>query len=282
MIHDPNLLWLSISPHLKCFDRRLLAQLVKTYPVRTWEYAQTADEPCCLDSVVAALHEYVSDRTALARRSGQAEYKIHLLGHGISGVVALMYARCYPQHVASLTLLSVNAKPAVNWQAHYYALRQLLPCSREMILVQMAQMMFGHQPARFSKALAELLARDLDSSLSLHSLAHDIEISVGATDVSLLVCNGEQDAIVQAQRATLWRQCMKPEDRIWQCPEGHHFFHFHHAELVASLITKHINQHNQTRAQNESSHENSQLSHSNLSRRSAFLKGESLISDPHQ
>ncbi|MGD1865424.1 MAG: alpha/beta fold hydrolase [Phormidesmis sp.] len=240
MNHDSNLLWLSVSPHLKCFDRRLLAQLVKRHPVRTWEYAQTVDEACCIDAVVAALHEYVSDRTAIEKRSGNHDYKVHLLGHGISGVVALMYARSYPENVASLTLLSVNAKPAVNWQAHYYALRQLLPCSREIILTQMARMMFGHQPKRFSKALSQLLASDLDSSISLHSLAHDIVIPVGSTAVPLLVCNGERDSIIQAQRDAVWQQCRKPGDRIWQCPEGHHFFHFHHAEVVADIVTEHI------------------------------------------
>ncbi|MEL6553033.1 MAG: alpha/beta hydrolase [Cyanobacteria bacterium J06621_11] len=243
MSQDPNLLWLSVSPHLKCFDRRLLAQLVKTHPIRTWEYSQTVDEPCCIDSVVATLHEYISDRTALAKRSGQSTYKVHLLGHGISGVVGLMYARQHPEFVGSLTLLSVNAKPAINWQAHYCALRQLLPCRREVVLVQMARMMFGHQSHRFSQTLAKLLARDLDSALSLHSLAHDVEIPIGSTEVPLLVCNGERDSIVQAQRAALWHACMKSGDRIWQCPEGHHFFHFHHAEAVSQLITTHINSH---------------------------------------
>ncbi|MEL6491232.1 MAG: alpha/beta hydrolase [Cyanobacteria bacterium J06621_3] len=240
MNHAPNLLWLSVSPHLKCFDRRLLAQLAKTHPVRTWEYAQTVDEPCCIDSVVKALHQYVSERTTVERQSGHPDYKVHLLGHGISGVMALMYARCYPERVASLTLLSVNAQAAINWQAHYYALRQLLPCGREVILAQMARMLFGHQPRRFSKALAQLLANDLDRSMSLHSLAYNTEIPIGATSVPLLVCNGEQDSIVQAQRATLWRKHMKSGDRLWQCPEGYHFFHFHHAMAVTQTIAKHI------------------------------------------
>lgn len=243
MNQDSNLLWLSVSPHLKCFDRRLLAQLAKRHPVRTWEYAQTVDEACCLDTVVAALHEYVSDRINLESRSGNPHHKVHLLGHGMSGIVALMYARCHPENVASLTLLSVNAKPAVNWQAHYYALRQLLPCSREIILAQMARMLFGKQPKRFSKSLAQLLAHDLDGSISLHSLAHDIAIPAGATELPLLVCNGEQDSIMQAQRNALWQKFMKSGDRMWQCPEGHHFFHFHHAEVVADMVAAHIESH---------------------------------------
>ncbi|MEO1396390.1 MAG: alpha/beta hydrolase [Cyanobacteria bacterium J06634_5] len=242
MNYNPNMLWLSVSPHLKCFDRRLLSQLVKTAPVRQWEYSQTVDEPCCVDSVVSALHEYVSDRAALEKRAGSADYKVHLLGHGVSGIVALLYARRHPEKVASLTLLSVNSKPAVNWQAHYYALRQLLPCSREIILAQMARNLFGQQPARFSKALAQLLSKDLDSSLTFHSLAHHTAIPAGGTEMPLLVCNGELDSIVYSQQQTLWHNSMKPDDRLWQCPDGHHFFHFHNSEAVAAVITQHVRQ----------------------------------------
>jgi len=248
MNHDQNLLWLSVSPHLKCFDRRLLSRLAKIAPVRQWEYSQTVDESCCVDSVVAALHNYLSDtpqewpchRAALKCQSDNEHYKVHLLGHGVSGVVGLLYARQHPERVASLTLLSVNAAPAVNWQAHYYALRQLLPCSREIILAQMSRSLFGNQPARFSKALAHLLAKDLDSNLTFHSLAHNTSIPAGSTKVPLLVCNGEKDAIVCSQGQSEWRKAMKPSDRLWQCPEGHHFFHFHHAESVTKAIQKHI------------------------------------------
>ncbi|PZO11174.1 MAG: hypothetical protein DCF25_19905 [Leptolyngbya foveolarum] len=240
MNHTPNLLWLSVSPYLKCFDRRLLSRLVKIAPVRQWEYSQTVDEPCCVDAVVAALHSYVSDRAALEQRSGNPHYKVHLLGHGVSGVVALLYARRHPERVASLTLLSVNAMPAVNWQAHYYALRQLLPCSREIILAQVARNLFGNQPARLYKAIAQLLEKDLDSNLTLHSLAHHTEIPAESTTVPLLVCNGAHDSIICSQKQTLWHDAMKPGDRLWQCPEGNHFFHFHHAEATASVITAHI------------------------------------------
>ena len=240
MNHDSNLLWLSVSPHLKCFNRRLLSRLTKVAAIRQWEYCQSVDEPCSLDAVVAALHDYVSDRAMLEHQAGNPPYRVHLLGHGVSGVVGLMYARRYPERVASLTLLSVNAMPALNWQAHYYAIRQLLPCSREMILAQMTRTLVGEQPVRFSKAIAQLLAKDLDSNLTFHSLAHHAEIPAGSSDVPLLVCNGEHDDIVCNQGRFQWDETMKPSDRLWHCPEGRHFFHFHHAEKVANVITAHI------------------------------------------
>lgn len=193
-----------------------------------------------MDSVVSTLHDYVSERAALERRSGNPDYKVHLLGHGVSGVIALLYARQYPARVASLSLLSVSATPAVNWQAHYYALRQLLPCSRAMILAQMSRNLFGDQPARFYKALAVLLQKDLDSNLTLHSLTHHTAIPSGSTEVPLLVCNGEHDSIVCSQKQVLWHEEMKTGDRLWHCPEGSHFFHFHHDEITANVIAEHI------------------------------------------
>lgn len=233
----PEALWLSVSPHLKGFDQRLLVQLAKTATVRRWEYCQTVDEPCCLESVIASLHEYIQSRAASGKRP------IHLLGHGVSGAVGLLYARRYPQYVASLTLLSVGPQPAVNWQAHYYALRQLLPCRREMILMQMARLLFGAEPARFAKALATLLARDLDSNLTLHSLAHSSEIPSGNAAVPLLVCNGEADIVTNRQSIS-WEECMKQggheaapvENRLWNCPDGNYFFHFHYSEATARTI----------------------------------------------
>ncbi|NJM96430.1 MAG: alpha/beta hydrolase [Phormidesmis sp. RL_2_1] len=232
MNRNVDVLWLSISPSLKCFDQRLLATLTQCAPIRRWDYCQTLDEPCSLEAVVAALHEYLCQATTPPR-------KVHLLGHGVSGVVALMYTRQHPENVASLTLLSVGALPAVNWQAHYYALRRLLPCSREMVLAQMTRLLFGQQPCRLTKAIAQLLSQDLDNHLTLHSLAHHTKISPGGVEVPLLVCSGEFDAIVSFQQQQAWYDWMKPGDRLWVCPQGHHFFQFHHFEAVADAIAQH-------------------------------------------
>lgn len=263
-MNPPNVLWLSVSPYLKCLDQRLLCRLTTAATVRRWEYCQTIDEPCCIQLMVNALHEYVSDRSALEKSFGNPSSKIHLAGHGVSGIVALLYAQAHPEQVASLTLLSVAAQPASNWQAHYYALRQLLPCSREMILAQMTRLLFGPQTARFTKALSGLLASDLDSSLTLHSLAHRTQITPGQTQVPLLVCNGELDAIAGDINDANWQKWQierslapssdtdissvstdepgaiaHPSFRLWHCPKGNHFFHFYHSATVAETISAH-------------------------------------------
>ncbi|MEM6598374.1 MAG: alpha/beta hydrolase [Cyanobacteria bacterium P01_C01_bin.69] len=234
MQKKPDVLWLSVSPYLKCFDQRLMSQLTKRSTVRRWKYCQTIDEPCSADAVVEALHEYLSNQAA---KADAAKSKVHLIGHGVSGVVGLLYARRYPQHVASLTLLSVSSSPAVNWQAHYYALRKLLPCSREVILGQLTRLLFGPQAPRFTTALSQLLLRDLDSNLTLHSLAHQTHIPAGGVEVPLLVCSGEIDDVVSSQQQGDWTRWLKTGDRIWHCPKGRHFFHFYHYKAVAKTIS---------------------------------------------
>jgi len=231
----PEALWLSVSPYLKGFDQRLLSHLTGTALVRRWEYYQTVDEPCCVEDVVESLHEYITNRAAEQAANSGEDRPIHLLGHGVSGTLALLYARRYPQHVASLTLLSVSSQPAVNWPAHYYALRQLLPCSQQMILTHMARLLFGDRPTRFATALAQLLERELDSSLTFHSLARRTEIVAGGVEVPLLVCSGEADFIAN-QRPTSWQAWQKAGDRVWICPNSNHFFHFHHPNATATAI----------------------------------------------
>ncbi len=222
----PSALWLTVSPTLKRFDQRLLCRLAKRVEIARWEYIQTADEPCCLDVVIQLLYDYMRQRPK--------QEPIHIVGHGLSGIVGWLYAQRYPEHVRSLTLLSVGANPAVNWHAHYYALRQLLPCSREIVLGQMVRMLFGPRSYDITRLLIQMLERDLDAGLALHSLVGSQEIEPTQVQSPLLVCRGAHDAIVDA--AERWQPWLKSEDRVWSCPQGHHFFHFDHPHFTESTI----------------------------------------------
>ncbi|MEO1351080.1 MAG: alpha/beta hydrolase [Cyanobacteria bacterium J06635_15] len=226
MAHPSEALWLSVSPCLKRFDQRLLLQLARKSEIRCWDYAQTADEPCCLAIAVTILHDYLKQR----------DRPVHLLGHGISGLVGLRYAQQYPQRVRSLTLISVGANPAVNWHAHYYALRQLLPCRREMILGQMARLLFGVQSMAAMTALIQLLKQDLDSQLTLHSLVNHTVLTCGGIEPPLFVCHGAHDVVIDSNTQVQWRDWLKPHDRLWHCPEGKHFFHYDYPKRVAQVI----------------------------------------------
>ncbi|MEM6255398.1 MAG: alpha/beta hydrolase [Cyanobacteria bacterium P01_D01_bin.156] len=234
MSHLPHALWLTVSPQLKRFDQRLLCCLSKRVSVMRWEYIQTEDEPCSLDVAINLLYDYLQGHFAHTHKS------VHLIGHGLSGIVGWLYAQQYPEHVKSLTLLSVGANPAVNWHAHYYALRQLLPCSREVVLAQMVRILFGPRSHGITRSLVHMLAQDLDTGLALHSLLDRQSVKPARVKVPLLVCQGGHDAVVDG--ATQWQPWLKSSDRIWTCPEGHHFFHFDQPRQVETAVLNHWRQ----------------------------------------
>lgn len=221
-----NALWLSVSPYLQKFDQRLQQCLTKMVALREWQYRQTADEPCYLETVLVLLHDYLK----------QQPQPMHLLGHGMGGIVGLLYARRHPERVASLTLLSVGANPNVNWHAHYYALRSLLPCHRQIVLVQIARLLFGPYSASVLQSIAAMLEQELDQCLTLHSLAQHQTLQPGSVTPPLLVCQGEHDVILDFNTQMQWQQFLKKGDRLWRCPEGKHFFHYDYPQLVTEVI----------------------------------------------
>ena len=120
MSNPENAIWINVSQGLRVFDRSLISILSHKMLVTEWQYCQTQDEPTSLSVAMDLLYEYMEKR----------DHPVHLLGHGMGGFLALLFARCYPEKVLSLTLLSVGVYPAVDWQAHYYVQSSLLPCPR--------------------------------------------------------------------------------------------------------------------------------------------------------
>lgn len=226
MADIPDGLWLCANPRLRQFDRPLFDQLSQHMRMRCWHYAQTADEPCSLEIALVLLHDYLK----------QQSQPVHLVGHGLSGIVGLLYAQRYPERVQSLTLLSVGVTPAVNWYAHYYALRELLPCRRSIVLNQMVRLLFGPQCPHRTNALIRILAKVLDMELTCHALGYRHTIPMGTTEVPLLVCHGADDMILDAQGQSHWQKWLKPSDRRWMCPDGRHFFHYEHPQQCGQVV----------------------------------------------
>jgi pimeloyl-ACP methyl ester carboxylesterase len=225
---DFDVLWLNVSPRLKWADRPLVNQLSQSTRLAYWEYVQTADEGSSIEQAVAMLHECLRDRPR----------PVHLIGHGLSGVLGLAYARCYPQQVRSLALLAVAAQPAITWQAHYYAQRSLIPCSQERILVQTVRSLFGkHLPAPV-QTLVQALAQDLATAPSPHSIFRIGTLPQGAIAPPLMVCGSQTDAIVTPPMLREWITYFKPGDTLWQAPSGHHFFHYYQPTIVQQQLTK--------------------------------------------
>lgn len=219
-------LFLSVSPHLKLFDQPLLKSLAKFYSIAHWEYVQTEDEPSSLDPALTLLYDYVKT----------FDHPIHLMGHGLSGLLALLFSHHYPQRVRSLTLLAVGGQPGITWHAHYYAQRHLFPCSREQLLAKTAQSLLASSEQWRVRSLALALRQELDTSPIPHSLLGIAAFPPNSTPVPMLVCGSADDSIVDPTALKSWQNFLKPIDQIWFCPDGRHFFHYFYPKLVALKV----------------------------------------------
>jgi pimeloyl-ACP methyl ester carboxylesterase len=221
-------LWLNTNPSFQRFQRPLFRYLSNQFTLAHWQYCQDHDEPSSLDIALVLLHDYLKTLS----------YPVHLVGHSTGGLLGLLYARKYPERVKSLTLLAVGVHPTVDWQAHYYILRSMLPCSSEIVLAQMVQNMFGFYSKPYLKDLIKILRRDLNTSPSPHSLYQRVSINPGGVAMPLMVCGSQDDVIADINLVRGWQQYLEPGDLLYECPQGHHFFHYFHSQLVGRKIVK--------------------------------------------
>ncbi|MBW4615296.1 MAG: alpha/beta hydrolase [Desmonostoc vinosum HA7617-LM4] len=221
-----DVLWLNASPILKRFDRPLLQYLAGYMQIAQWEYHQTKDEASSIEQSVALLHEFLESYPN----------PIHLAGHGLGGTIALTFARRFPKKVRSLTLLAVASQPANTWHAHYYFQRQLFTISREQVLANTVRSLFGNQSSHTTKKLVSVLDRDLEQSPSQHSLFKLFELPKGGVAMPMMVCGCVDDPIVSSTALHDWMNWLKPEDYLWECSQGHHFFHYFYPQQVGEQI----------------------------------------------
>jgi pimeloyl-ACP methyl ester carboxylesterase len=228
----PDVVWLNTSPSLLCFAQPLICQISRKVTVALWEYHQTQDEASSLDVAVELLHDYLQS----------CSQPVHLVGHSTGGLLGLSYSRKYPEKVKSLTLLAVGVDAAVDWQAHYYTHLPFL--SRQKTLNAMVYNLFGYQDQQTVKRLVRILEQDLNCSLSPHSVFQRVSVPPSRISVPLMVCGSLNDIIVEPEALHGWRPYLKEGDReagtrcdrLWECPQGRHFFHFSQPQLVAKQI----------------------------------------------
>lgn len=223
-----NALWVSVSPSFQPLHAKLLHQLNRHTPVAQWAYDQTADEPCSLESAITLLHDYLKTQPQ----------PVHLLGHSISGWVALRYAQRHPHRVKSLTLLGVGVTPSVDWQALYYCQLAHTLRPRQAVLTQMAHSLFGHLARPLVAGWVRRLEQDLACSPSPHSLLSRGHLCPQRVSVPLLVCGGRDDVVVPPTQLWGWQPWLKVGDQVWECPGGRHFFHAAYAQQVTEQITQ--------------------------------------------
>ena len=211
--------------------------LSQTRVLAEWEYSQTADEPSSLDIAVNLLDEYLCT----------LNQPVHLIGHSTGGTVGLLYSRRHPERVKTLSLLGVGCHPAIDWQAHYYVQRQLLPCSREMLLGQMVRSIVGSCSWEDTKLGIKILEADLLRSPSPHSLYHRDHISPAGVAVPLFVCGSRGDTIVDRRQLQGWIPWLKRgEIASGEHPGNTHVFHYFDPNSVGDHIRSFWQYHAQT------------------------------------
>jgi len=250
-----QVLHLCLSQNLRRFDVPLMQKLARHQVVAMWEYQQSPDEGSDLASVLYALDHYLQ----------AIEQPIHLIGHGLAGMVAWFYASRYPDKISSVVLLSVGHDLSYSWHSHYYSdyyqtflnavnygdcqgeTLSVCPCRtadnapplqgemiRPQVLQRLAFQLFGYRDRQILQWLGQLLAQDLDQCFQIHSLKERIVTITPQLSMPVLVCGAADDPIFNA--AGLWRGHLQPRDRQLMSRHGGHFFHYTQAAAVSERI----------------------------------------------
>ncbi|NRB09098.1 MAG: alpha/beta hydrolase [Richelia sp.] len=226
-----DIVWVSGSPFLRCLHMPLLKKLFRSANVSVWEYIQSLDESACMETAVELLHSYIKKR----------ESPVNLIGHDIGGTIALIFARQYPEYVKSLILLSVAAQPARTWHIHYYQQRQIYSQNQGEALSNTLHHIFRDNFPCHRDNLHNLMDKfyqDLENIPLMHSLFKIEKLPTGGVPMPLLICGGQIDMILPYPELNEWEKWLKPGDIIWQCPQGSHFFHHFHSQIVSEQISR--------------------------------------------
>ena len=227
MPHD-KVLWIDLQPTLHCLNKRVSQLLSRSFAVQRWSFQHDLDESCSVDTV----HELLN-QTLLA-----SSESMHLIGHGISGTIACLFAEKYPELVKSLTLLSVDTVSANHWSSHYLDMRSQFPASRKAILSHLSSLLFSNHDSRAFEALPCLLAKCLDTEFIQGSIVnHQTIDNLHVPKVPTFILNGENDFVVDSNSRQRWSEALKSGDRHVTIKRGRHFFHFDNSQQVAQLIT---------------------------------------------
>ncbi len=227
MFKNPEVLWLNTNPYLRRFNLPAIQYLSKSVDIAHWEYEQTEDEGTSIEQAVYLLNDYLS----------LLNKPIHLVGHSTCGLLGLLYAQKYPEKVKSLTLLGVGTNLAVDWLSYYYFWRNNWHCSQEIVLAHVAKYLFGCHSHHYRLAFIKILEKAIPYSLSNHSLYQsNSKSAIDFIQCPLMIAGCIEDKIVPWSEMQKWQSKLKPEDRLWQCPTGDHFFHYFQPELISENL----------------------------------------------
>ena len=227
-----KLLWIDLQPSLYCLFKRTAQNLGQHFEVKRWSFEHDLDESCDINGIHSYLRQTIENSSS----------PVHLVGHGISGTIAHLYAQKYPKNISSISLLSVDVQSTNQWTSHYQSMRSQLPCSRFHILNQLSRLLIDTQDDHVQNAITKLFAKCLDNDFVSGSIIQAPKIeNLGGINAPTLVINGEDDFVVDKNCCQRWKSLFKPGDCYMKIKNGRHFFPFRDwrktSEMIKSFIT---------------------------------------------
>ena len=221
------ILWIDLQPTLHCFNQRLTRRLAKNRQVKRWSFQHDLDEACSTEIIHSMILETVNN----------SKNKYHIIGHGMSGTIAHLFACKYPESIHSATLLSTDTAITNQWTSHYLKMRSQLPCSREKILLHLSYQLFGRELSKKYPVFISLLAKCLDNEYILGSIASQINLGIlKGSDIPTLVINGDDDFVIDRMTQARWGEQLKPGDHYRSIENARHFFQHKEANQTAAVI----------------------------------------------
>ena len=222
-----QILWIDLQPSLYCLFKRTAQSLGQHFEVKRWSFEHDLDESCDIEIVHGLMRHTIENSSD----------PVHLVGHGISGTIAYLYAQNYPKNISSVSVLSVDTRSTNQWTSHYQSMRSKLPCSRFHILSHLSRLLVENQTEHIVSIMAGLLAKCLDNDFVHGSIIKSQPITnLNKAEVPILVINGEKDFVVDEQSDNRWNHCLKPGDCYQKVANGRHFFPFTEWSQTSKMI----------------------------------------------
>ncbi len=230
-MNTSQILWIDLQPSLYCLFKRAAQTLDQHFKVKRWSFEHDLDESCDIEGVHSLMRKTIEN----------CPTPVHLIGHGISGTIAYLYAQKFPKNISSVSVLSVDTLSTNQWTSHYQSMRSQLPCSRFHILSHLSRLLIDRQTEQVSNIVTRLLAKCLDNDFVYGSIVKSQPITnLDKAEVPILVINGEKDFVVDEQSHDRWRHYLKPGDCYQKIADGRHFFPFTEWSQTAKKIESFI------------------------------------------
>ena len=88
-MNTSKILWIDLQPSLYCLFKRTAQTLGQNFKVKRWAFEHDLDESCDVEVVHSLLRQTIENCSS----------PVHLVGHGISGTIAYLYAQKYPKNI---------------------------------------------------------------------------------------------------------------------------------------------------------------------------------------